>query len=98
MMAALGLALPLKVPFGLFTDSVLLEPALRGDLLLPISCIALLAGSNWMATPGCIVLGAICHYTAHESSCQCSTHRMARLELDPRPTVLAYGMQISGAS
>jgi peptidoglycan/LPS O-acetylase OafA/YrhL len=97
MMAALGLALPLKVPFGLFSDSVLWS-LLCEEIYYFLSSIALLAGSNWMAIPDGIVLGSICHYSAHGSSCNDLPIVWCGLELDPRPTVLAYGMQTSGAS
>ena len=98
MMAALGLALPLKVPFGLFTDSVLwsllceeiyyfLYPALL-FLRDRIGWRYLMALSWGLSVITLLTDPRAVIYPSYGCG----------LELGPRPTVLAYGMQTSGAS
>jgi hypothetical protein len=98
-MAALGLALPLRVPFGLLSDSVLWSLLCEEMYYFLYPALLFLRDRiGWR------YLMALCwgypslHYTAHGSSCSDLPIVWRGLELDPRPTVLAYGMQTSGAS
>jgi peptidoglycan/LPS O-acetylase OafA/YrhL len=93
-MAALGLALPLKGPFGLLSDSVLWSMLCEEIYYYLYPALHFLRDRiGWRYLMAlCWGLSVITLLTDPRAMIYPS------YDLDPRPTLLAYGMQTSGAS